>query len=405
MNENITKIAFLSPAIAQGGASRSLFHLIDGVKKAKPNWKLHLFINRCDSLQLKKEFLKLVESIEIVNIPEYKSATSQTEKENMQGVNYENTKHINIKQFANKINSLNIDILHINNSLFSFAYNIISNNTNVKVITHIREWIHWNGIHEKQKFIINQIKKYSDAIVCISDKEAEVFKDHPSLKILANPFDFEKIQNVGNKINKKDCLIIGNMASFTWTKGVIDFAKAIRYIEKNYSNLPKRKYIFLGSSPFNLITAFKTILKRLLGKKTVFYEVYKNIWWYYLKNKVEIIPPKENVYDYLNSFDIAVRTSSRGDPWGRNIIEYMALKKPVIATGESEFLIKDGETGYLVETGNIKMISEKIAYLMSNKSLIKQMGENGYKRIYYISNMNKFINSILEIYKKLLYLN
>ena len=57
------------------------------------------------------------------------------------------------------------------------------------------------------------------------------------------------------------------------------------------------------------------------------------------------------------------------------------MKKPVVATnvGGIPELMKDGETGFLVEKGNSEEWIKKISILIDSKEKRKEMGENGRK--------------------------
>jgi glycosyltransferase involved in cell wall biosynthesis len=63
--------------------------------------------------------------------------------------------------------------------------------------------------------------------------------------------------------------------------------------------------------------------------------------------------------------------------------EAQLMEKPVIATnvGGIPELIKDGETGFLVEKGNHKQIIEKISFLLENPEIAGKMGIAGKKFI------------------------
>lgn len=64
--------------------------------------------------------------------------------------------------------------------------------------------------------------------------------------------------------------------------------------------------------------------------------------------------PRADVPDLMNAMDVVVHTSVRGEPFGRVIIEGMAIGKPVLATragGVPEF-VHDGEDALLLPPGD-----------------------------------------------------
>src|SRR5438067_1020008 len=72
-----------------------------------------------------------------------------------------------------------------------------------------------------------------------------------------------------------------------------------------------------------------------------------------LAGRVQFLGPRTDVADIVNVFDVAVHSSVWPEPFGRVLIEAMALGKPVIATnaGGVPEIVVDGRTGVLVPPG------------------------------------------------------
>jgi glycosyltransferase involved in cell wall biosynthesis len=408
MINNQLKIAYLGNQIAWGGGAKSLLLLIKAV--SNQGYKLYLFVTHCASQEMKKEFEKYVEFVKIVDLPEITSAQTQTIKDNIREIKEKKIDILKVKNFAEELNKLGIQILHINNSVFSGIYETIKKQTNVKIVSHIREWIDWNGIHQKQKFIINSISVNSDAIVCISDNEAQVFKNHNSLFVIPNPFDFQELTSIlHDKKTIKTSLgipenyfIVGMMGRAQENKGFLDFIKALAYLKTNYNDTGDIKFIILGGKIPSSFNIFKYTFKKIWGKSTFGYHVYLFLKKENLFNDCLILSNRKNALEVANIFDVAVRPSYSGDPWGRDIIEYMALKKPIVATGTSGFYINNGKTGFLVPSRNILQIAERIYWLYKNKNIGIMMGKKAYEEVNAKCNIINFRNYILHIYEALM---
>ena len=84
------------------------------------------------------------------------------------------------------------------------------------------------------------------------------------------------------------------------------------------------------------------------------------------------------------------------------ILEAFVCKKPVIGSnvGGIPELMKDGETGFLIEKGNSSELVEKLSLLFSNLEKSKEMGGKG--RIFVMDNFNldKICNDFLNHLKK-----
>lgn len=79
---------------------------------------------------------------------------------------------------------------------------------------------------------------------------------------------------------------------------------------------------------------------------------------------------------------IAFVMPSTGEGFGLVYIEAMDRRRPCIGChgDAAEEIIIDNETGFLVESGNAKELSEKMALLLRNPHLAHRLGENGYRR-------------------------
>jgi glycosyltransferase involved in cell wall biosynthesis len=408
MNKKKLKIAFLGNQIAWGGGAKSLLYLIKSLSNLDN--RLYLFVTHCASLEMKKEFELYVEFVKIINLPEVTSAQTQSLKDNLQKVNESIKDSLVINQFADELSRLKIDILHINNSVFSAVYKTIKTRTSVKIVSHIREWIDWNGVHQKQRYIIDNISNYSDAIICISDNEAQVFKNFQNLSILPNPFDFRELESIANNKGSlksaigfdESSIIVGMMGRTQVNKGFLDFLKVLSYLKKNYTDVENIKFIILGGKVPDSFNIILYLLRKLRGKSTFTFDVYNYIKKENLHREVYFLGNRKDILEIVSLFDIAVRPSYSGDPWGRDIIEYMALRKPIVATGSSEFYIKNGETGFLLPPRDIVQMAEKIYWLFKNKTEAIQMGKRAYEQVFTMCDFNEFRIKVLQIYNTLI---
>lgn len=87
-----------------------------------------------------------------------------------------------------------------------------------------------------------------------------------------------------------------------------------------------------------------------------------------LEDRVIWTGPRPDVPDLMNAMDIVAHTSVRGEPFGRVIIEGMAVGKPVVATragGVPEF-VNDGEDAILVTPGDVAELARVIDNLLTD---------------------------------------
>ncbi|MCK5567896.1 MAG: glycosyltransferase family 4 protein [Actinomycetia bacterium] len=79
--------------------------------------------------------------------------------------------------------------------------------------------------------------------------------------------------------------------------------------------------------------------------------------------------------------DILVLSSLYKEGLPNVLLEAMSMKVPVVSSkmaGVPE-IVKDGETGYMVESGKSDQLTEAISKLWSDKTAYKRISENGRK--------------------------
>lgn len=91
---------------------------------------------------------------------------------------------------------------------------------------------------------------------------------------------------------------------------------------------------------------------------------------------------RDDVQNLMSIFDVFVSISSF-EPSGRNILEAQAMGIPVVATkvGVAEELIEDGETGVLINFGNINKIASEILRILEDDELKVRMKMRAAERV------------------------
>lgn len=90
--------------------------------------------------------------------------------------------------------------------------------------------------------------------------------------------------------------------------------------------------------------------------------------------------PHEQLIPYYDMCDLFVLPSRRGinESFGSMFVEATARSKPCIGVNEGGMvdIIIDGKTGFLVPSGDVKALQDKITYLMFNRERLRQLGKN-----------------------------
>ena len=124
-------------------------------------------------------------------------------------------------------------------------------------------------------------------------------------------------------------------------------------------------------------------------------EKYENFHWLgslEYPDKVREFLTEIDVYALISGIDMAPLT----------LQEAQLMEKPVIATnvGGIPELMKDGETGYLVEKNNPEKLFEKLSILIDDQGKARKMGERGKEFVAKNFNWDNICNDFLNHLKK-----
>ncbi len=159
-------------------------------------------------------------------------------------------------------------------------------------------------------------------------------------------------------------------------------AQEMLTLEKVLKKFPNITFYWAGDGPYA-----KKILSTL--------EKYPNFKW--LGN----LDYPNKVKEYLDEIDIYALISGM-DMSPHTILEASMMEKPVIATniGGIPELMKDGETGFLVEKGNSEEWIEKLSILIDDKQKRENMGNNGTKFVEENFSWDKIAKEFLKNLEK-----
>jgi glycosyltransferase involved in cell wall biosynthesis len=111
----------------------------------------------------------------------------------------------------------------------------------------------------------------------------------------------------------------------------------------------------------------------------------------------------EKIGALLQVSDVCV-LSSKAEGFSNAILEYMAAARPVVATdvgGAAEAIVQ-GETGYLVESGDDEAMAERIISLLREPDRARAMGERGRRVVEERISCAGQLKRTEELYDKLL---
>lgn len=205
----------------------------------------------------------------------------------------------------------------------------------------------------------------------ISDKSSAVYYGLEMPKVNPVPLSFKK----------PHILCIGRLVD---EKGFDLALEAFSLIQHSY---PKMRMIIAGSGP--TLEPLKEQAFRL-G----------------IKSRVEFtgsIPP-HSVPSLINKASVVVVPSRWREAFGLVALEAGQMGRPVIAAsvGGLKEVVVDKETGLLVEKENPEALANALIDLLDTPEKAEQMGSMARKRAQNVFSLNRYVKSILEIYKKVI---
>ena len=283
------------------------------------------------------------------------------------------------------IKKTKINILHANNGLYTNAAAFMAGKIcNIPTICHQKMW----ASSTKLDHILCRYPKYYIAISNAVKKSIINLLKIPEekIKIIYPGIDIKKF-NIKKTRETRKLTKIGILGCLIPWKGHEVFIKAIYKL--NQMNIAFKAYI-IGDAPPSFLY-YEKYLKELSNQLKL--------------NTVLVFKGRIlDIWNIVNSIDIMVHASIDPEPFGRVIVESMALEKPVIATnlgGPSE-IIKHNKTGILIPPNNPDLLASEIKNLILNEKLRIEMGKRARKDVIDRFDICKLVASIESIYSNLL---
>jgi glycosyltransferase involved in cell wall biosynthesis len=274
---------------------------------------------------------------------------------------------------------------------------IIAGNKNIVNTVHrIDNWLDKNTLSNKLLLFIDKKLnnyKFSKVISVSKDVEKYLIKCEPEIDkdklfILHNTIDMDdmkkRLQEPGFTKEEigfdKNDFLISNIGWLDKRKGQIYLIKAIHFLKSNYK-IDNIKCIIIGDYGDN-----KDEIKKYISDNK-------------LEDFIKLLGPKNNPFKYMKQSNLHVISSlSEGHPI--TAFEIYAAGLPLLAAngdGMSE-IVKDKETGILVEKANHIALAKEILKFYNGKYDVNLFKENGYR---YLDSfkIEDYLKKLSEIYK------
>jgi glycosyltransferase involved in cell wall biosynthesis len=249
-----------------------------------------------------------------------------------------------------------------------------------------------------EKIADNTIGRYTlnsaDHIVAVSEETKKyvlsIAKKLNNISILYNGVNFKRFKPIRNKkiVRKKfkinpEVFICLTIRRITFKNGIDTFLQVAKFFNKKREDI---LFVLGGKGPDT------DIVKKYIKENHL-----SNV------KLIGFISDEELPYYYALS-DIFILPSKTGEGFPMVVIEAFASGLPVIGTntgGQIE-VIRDDQTGFIVEPNEPKQIAKKIEYLYENKELLEEMSKNCRKLIEKEFSWGKNVDKLLSVYQEVL---
>ena len=123
-----------------------------------------------------------------------------------------------------------------------------------------------------------------------------------------------------------------------------------------------------------------------------------------LGDRVILTGARRDVAACLDAMDVAIHASTNPEPFGRVLIEAMALSRPLIAPREGGPLeiVVDGETGLLIPPRDPTALAAAIDRLIADPALRRRMGNAARARVAAVFDIRHHVRAIEEVFEEML---
>jgi len=358
------RLLFIIESLKCGGKERRLIELLKGISK---NHDIHLIL--------------LSKNIDYSDLNNLNIQTHYFARNFMKDF-------MIFSKFYKILNNFNPQIVHCWDNIAALHFGGI---TRMKSIPFVNSMI--SSAPDNLSFFSKQNLSYKLAfsfsdIILSNSKAGLISFNVPRKKsfVINNGFNLERLKvrqsesEIRNKYSLNSFKIVGMVASFSKMKDYKSFVKSAELVLENRKDVI---FMCVGDGPnlneiISIISSENKPFFRFLGKI-------------------------HDVESIINTFDIGV-LSTFTEGISNSILEYMAFKKPVVATdgGGTNEIVIDNETGFLVGRGDFVNLAERVNFLLENPSVASDMGVLGYNRIKDEFSIKKMAKSTIVLYKKLI---
>lgn len=296
-------------------------------------------------------------------------------------------------RLARLLRQQHVSLVHLNNSIIrNHPWMLAALLARVPCITHER------GINERVSHRVRVLARSLRAVICISAAvrdnliaiglgQLRLVTVHNGLEpasMCARRSAAQVRAELGLATGQRLIGVIGNVKPW---KGQEVVVRAMGLLRDKYPDLA---CVFVGDTS----NAERDYLGRIDALVTELG----------LTGRIKTTGYRGDIADFVAALDIQVHASIAPEPFGRVLLEAMALSKPLVASGGGAVpeIVVDGETGLIFEPGAPEDLARCLRILLDDPELGQAMGRAGYARLQERFNIAANVRETQNLYRDLL---
>lgn len=279
-------------------------------------------------------------------------------------------------------------LLHLNNSITrTHDWMVAARLAGIPCVVHER------GINDRFPFPTRQLTPKLAAVLCISQAAYDNLVRHGfdprNLHIVHNGLDPGKVRPGRPAAEVRaaygiaaDATVVGMVGNLRAWKGQDVLVRAMPAIVRAH---PKAVAVFIGEAIEG--DSYADGLRKLVGELG-------------LSGHVVFTGYTSAVADVLNVADVAVHASVTPEPFGRVLLEAMALRKPLVGSrgGAITEIVEEGVTGFTFTPGDSAELAARVLDVLAAPERARALGEAGYERLCSTFHVRTNVERTMAIY-------
>lgn len=255
----------------------------------------------------------------------------------------------------------NADVLHANTSRAAVFGVLASKMLRKPLVVHLRDHVSPEALGPAGYFAFTKwALRCASGVVANSRStlaSAEPFLNQGTHSfVIPSPVGMERRRDVGSSI-RDEVRSVGMVARIAEWKG---HELAMRAFAQTFANTSVRLKI-AGAVEFGEDAYMSHLLD--LAKSLA------------IQDQIDFLGYVSSPADLIDDFDICLHTSTRLEPLGQNVLQYLARARPLIASGEggpTEW-VQDGVNGLLFAPRSVTSLAEKLSMLRQSLGLRRKL--------------------------------